>query len=152
MSALDEIRAERVVGEPQRIRYESRYAGIVKRMFLGGFSPEETAAYIGVTLHTLKEWRDEHPEMLAAWRATAEYNGRIAEAIFNQAMEYDEERGEWVGKNAQLMRFLAQARLGWREQGLPDASMPQQAQVRLGKQEAVKLMSKLAEKVNEDAG
>ena len=151
MSALDEIRTERAIGEPQRIHYEDRHAGIVKRMFLGGFSPEEVAAYLGVTLHTLKEWRDEHPKMLAAWKATAEYNGRIAEAILNQAMEYDEEKGEWVGKNANLMKFLAQSRLGWREQGLPDASMPQQAQERLGKDQAVKLLDKLAGKMNEDA-
>ena len=140
-----EIRAERAVGEPERIRYdERRHPGIARRMFLSGFSPDEVAAYLGVTTKALTAWRDEHPAMRDAWRASIEANGRLAEAAFNMAMEYDEERGEYVGRNAGLLKFLLQARLGWRAEGLPDQSMPAKAQERLTTERAAALLEKLS--------
>ena len=150
MNATD-LRAERAVGEPQHIRYdERRHPGIARRMFLSGFSPDEVAAYLGVTTKALKAWRDEHAAMRDAWSASIEANGRIAEALFNMAMEYDEDKGQYVGKNAGLLKFLAQSRLGWREQGLPDTDMPTKAQERLTTERAAALLEKLSERPEDD--
>ena len=145
MNAAD-IRAERAVGEPQHIRYDpKKHPGIARRMFLSGFSPDEVAAYLGVTTKALKAWRDEHSAMRDAWSASIEANGRIAEAIFNMAMEFDEEKGQYIGKNAGLLKFLALSRLGWREQGMPDNAMPAKAQEMVTAERAAALLEKLAE-------
>ena len=151
MNAGD-IRAERAAGEPQHIRYDpKKHPGIARRMFLSGFSPDEVAAYLGVTTKALKAWRDEHAAMRDAWSASIEANGRIAEAIFNMAMEFDEEKGQWMGKNAGLLKLLALSRLGWREQGLPDQSMPSRAQERLTTERAAALLEKLGERDEDES-
>ena len=147
-----EIRAERAVGEPQHIRYDpKKHPGIARRMFLSGFSADEVAAYLGVTTKALKAWRDEHAAMRDAWSASIEANGRIAEAILNMAMEYDEEKGQFVGKNAGLLKFLAQSRLGWRDQGLPDKAMPEKAREAVTVERLQALLEKLDERPEDRA-
>ena len=145
VDALTPIRKERALGEPSLIRFDpAKHPGIIRRMFLSGFPPPQVAAVLGVTPHTLHEWKSEHASVAQAFRASLEYRGRIAEAIYNAAMVYDEENDKYIGTNPTLLKFLALTQLGWREQGLPDDNaLPAPARGQLQREQLDSLLEKV---------
>lgn len=145
VDALTPIRKDRFPAEGRITRYcPKTHPGIIRRMMLCGYGAPEVATVIGVTQHTLREWRDEHPDVQKAFRASLEFNSRLAEAAFNMAVSYDEENDEYIGKNASMLKFLLQSRLGWKEQGLPDdKALPAPAREQLQQEQLESLISKV---------
>lgn len=120
---MDDVRAVRAHGEPERIRFDpERHPGIIKRLVLYGHSRADVAAVLGIAEGTLATWFARYPE-LDGCRIEAQMRGPdLVAAAYRLALgEYDEEKGEYAGGDAGMVKFLLERRHGFTRPVLRDA-------------------------------
>ncbi len=63
--------------EPKPVKYDKRFIGLARTMFLAKVSDEEIAGIIGIDVEELEWWKEEHPEFGNAFRPDPRnYGGR----------------------------------------------------------------------------
>ena len=69
--------------------YKSEFTEQAYRYSLLGATDEQMAVFFGVTVATVYNWKNSHPEFLdATKRGKAESDAKVAEKLFNRAMGY----------------------------------------------------------------
>ncbi|MBO3760370.1 hypothetical protein [Ciceribacter sp. L1K22] len=72
-AAIDQPGIER----PKPVKYDKKFIGIARRMFLAKITDEDIADVIGIDVEELEWWKEEHPEFGAAFRPDPkDYGGR----------------------------------------------------------------------------
>lgn len=70
-------------------KYREEYAGQVYKLCLLGAIDEELADFFEVSVQTIHNWTDAHPEFLEARKKGKEAaDARVAEALFHRALGY----------------------------------------------------------------
>lgn len=81
---------EKAKGAGRPIEYHKSYAEDVRRLCLLGATDEELAAFIGITVETLHDWKRKHPEFSEAIKNGKERaDAQVAERLFQRAMGYE---------------------------------------------------------------
>ncbi|WP_331373789.1 hypothetical protein [Sinorhizobium chiapasense] len=80
--------------KPKPVKFEKRFIGIARLMFLSKVSDREIAESFGIDVETLEWWKEEHPEFGASFRPDPRnYGGRPS---------------EWDERNLAIARTLAE--------------------------------------------
>jgi hypothetical protein len=97
---------KRGVGRPSE--YKPEYAEQARKLYLLGFTDEELAQFLGVTVRTIYLWKDKYPEFLQADReGKVLADAEVTAAGYKRATGYTYETEKIIGKgdNARVVKM-----------------------------------------------
>lgn len=72
------------------MKYHPSYAARVRDMCYVGATNTEIATLLGISVNTLREWREQYPEFNFAWReGQAHADAKVAASLFKRATGYE---------------------------------------------------------------